>query len=535
MREPTASARLSIAHGEAVDNASRWGVPPLHPAQDSTLDPSTPRRRRRKRRGAGFSPLLDEQRRTARRRALRAERERWWLLVLWLLLQLTRTDQAALVIAFLSVSPISRAAGRSATAAAAYRLGIEIVDERTGERHDYTRRQGVEWSGVVGWKHSAAHLSNAIEAAEKRKDAKVARDVIVALPAESTPEQRRALAEGYAAWLFERHRTPCIVAIHAPGKDGDQRNWHAHILLATRASADGETLSTKKVRELDQKQTSGEHIEAWRTEWGRRIEMDMRSHARRGTRVEPEPKSPIPEERKAMRAQRAKVQTMRELIERAEIQLAGMAAAEIAEAETRERAARETAAQEQARTERARELRERELDLVELVDRARLPLPSWQQPVAREDLRRQILAQKHQAAEAAVQALPSWRRWWTALHTVEARELVRDAADWRAMTPAARSRLTELQAEHNSKAHDAQEKRLARVGDLELELMNVRAALAEIAPQPATPSAPPSHRNRDASSDAPDLDLVWRNSAPNTATEDEHGRERVQPHPRFGM
>ena len=49
----------------------------------------------------------------------------------------------------LSVKTISRGAGRSATAAAAYRAGVEIVDERTNEVHDYTRRSGVESVDLV--------------------------------------------------------------------------------------------------------------------------------------------------------------------------------------------------------------------------------------------------------------------------------------------------------------------------------------------------------------------------------------------------
>src|SRR3546814_1528895 len=44
----------------------------------------------------------------------------------------------------LAVKAIGRSAGRSATAAAAYRAGVEITDERTGLVHDYTRKQGVE-------------------------------------------------------------------------------------------------------------------------------------------------------------------------------------------------------------------------------------------------------------------------------------------------------------------------------------------------------------------------------------------------------
>jgi hypothetical protein len=49
----------------------------------------------------------------------------------------------------LSVKTISRSAGRSATAAAAYRAGVKITDERTGEIHDYTRKGGVESADIV--------------------------------------------------------------------------------------------------------------------------------------------------------------------------------------------------------------------------------------------------------------------------------------------------------------------------------------------------------------------------------------------------
>src|SRR3546814_3517256 len=49
----------------------------------------------------------------------------------------------------LAVKAIGRSAGRSATAAAAYRAGVEITDERTGLVHDYTRKKGVEHSELM--------------------------------------------------------------------------------------------------------------------------------------------------------------------------------------------------------------------------------------------------------------------------------------------------------------------------------------------------------------------------------------------------
>src|SRR3546814_162693 len=56
---------------------------------------------------------------------------------------------AAMASFHLAVKTIGRSAGRSATAAAAYRAGVEITDERTGLVHDYTRKQGVEHNALV--------------------------------------------------------------------------------------------------------------------------------------------------------------------------------------------------------------------------------------------------------------------------------------------------------------------------------------------------------------------------------------------------
>ena len=81
----------------------------------------------------------------------------------------------------LSVKTISRTAGRTATAAAAYRAGVEITDERTGEIHDYTRKGGVVSTNLVlpadapAWASDRAALWNAAELAEKRKNSTVAR------------------------------------------------------------------------------------------------------------------------------------------------------------------------------------------------------------------------------------------------------------------------------------------------------------------------------------------------------------------------
>ena len=140
----------------------------------------------------------------------------------------------------LSVKAISRSAGRTSTAAAAYRAGVEITDARTGEVHDYTRKRGVVSADLVlpegapEWAADRSALWNAAEKAERRKDACVAREYEVALPAELSAEGRRQLALDFAKEMADREGCAVDVAIHEPGREGDDRNHHAHILRTTR-------------------------------------------------------------------------------------------------------------------------------------------------------------------------------------------------------------------------------------------------------------------------------------------------------------
>ena len=133
--------------------------------------------------------------------------------------------------------PISRKDGRSAVAAAAYRSGASLVDDRTGNAHDYTRRRGVVATGIItpdgqGCERNA--LWNGAEAAEKRKDGRTAREWVIALPAELTDQQRLDLTAQFSRSLAERFGVAVDFAIHRPGREGDQRNHHAHVLTTTR-------------------------------------------------------------------------------------------------------------------------------------------------------------------------------------------------------------------------------------------------------------------------------------------------------------
>lgn len=151
----------------------------------------------------------------------------------------------------LSAKVISRSAGRSSTAAAAYRAGEKIVDSKTGEIHDYAKKSGVIDTELVlpnGQKANRAEFWNRVELHHKRGDAVVAREIEVALPAEVSPEERKRLAIQFATQIANWYGVAADVAIHAP--NGKNKNYHAHILLsACHVLPNGEL--GKKAVELD--------------------------------------------------------------------------------------------------------------------------------------------------------------------------------------------------------------------------------------------------------------------------------------------
>ncbi|MBK3457386.1 MobQ family relaxase [Pseudomonas sp. MF6754] len=163
-----------------------------------------------------------------------------------------------------SVKPVSRSSGRSATAAAAYRNAEKIMDERTGEIHDYTRRSGVDhvesFAPVGMAPQSGAELWNKAEAAEVRKNARVAREVLVALPHELDQVQRRELAKSIAQGLADHYGTAGTLAVHHPDREGDNRNHHVHILMTTRR-LDASGQLGEKTRELDDVKRGPQEVE----------------------------------------------------------------------------------------------------------------------------------------------------------------------------------------------------------------------------------------------------------------------------------
>lgn len=171
----------------------------------------------------------------------------------------------------LSAKPVQRSQGRSGTAAAAYRAGVCLKDERTGEIHDYTRKQGVEYSEIItpnGESVDREQLWNLAEKAEKRKDGTPAREYEIALPDELGEKQRLELARSFAGYLAKRHGCVVDLAVHAPGKDGDHRNHHAHLLCTTRRFEPGGGLGEKCDVELSDRDRTKKGLP------GRKAELD---------------------------------------------------------------------------------------------------------------------------------------------------------------------------------------------------------------------------------------------------------------------
>ncbi len=210
----------------------------------------------------------------------------------------------------LSTHTIGRASGHSAVAAAAYRSASKMVDERTGEVFDFTRKGGVISTEIITPANvpvpERAVLWNAAEAAEKRKDSRVAREWRAALPHELDSAGRRELATRMGQAIADRYGVAVDVCLHAPDKEGDDRNFHVHMLASTRTiQADG-SLGAKAVIELANKDrakagiagTSQGDITDIRREWaeltnqalersGRSERIDHRSYADQGVELTP--------------------------------------------------------------------------------------------------------------------------------------------------------------------------------------------------------------------------------------------------------
>ena len=129
---------------------------------------------------------------------------------------------------------ISRSQRRSAVAAAAYRSGDTLTNERDGKTHDYSRKQNIAYTEIIApdnapaWVYDRGRLWNAAEAAENRKNSQTAREYEIALPNKLTQEQKVELCQKIGS-LFVKDGMIADMAMH--DKTG---NCHVHMMLTTR-------------------------------------------------------------------------------------------------------------------------------------------------------------------------------------------------------------------------------------------------------------------------------------------------------------
>lgn len=215
----------------------------------------------------------------------------------------------------LIVKGISRNAGRSCVAALAYRSAEILVDQRTGETHDYRNKENVEYVEIVLHKNSPLwiqeisedcktsrqgalqKLSDIFEAAEKRKDARVYREIEFALPRELTKEQNIAWAREFVHDTCVAKGMLAIMNFHFDfdKKTGEEKP-HCHVLLSTRELTET-GLNPHKRPDWDRV----ELVEEWREQYaqyqnaalkehGFEERVDHRSYADQGLEIDPQPK-----------------------------------------------------------------------------------------------------------------------------------------------------------------------------------------------------------------------------------------------------
>lgn len=220
----------------------------------------------------------------------------------------------------LQVTSITREGDRGSVAAAAYRAGEKLRDDRTNQLHNHSRRKDVNHTEILlpadlagqdmAWALNRASLWNSAEQAETRKNARVAKEIQVTLPHELPADRRLALARSFSQEVADHYRVAVDLAVHEPRPAGDPRNHHAHLLLTTRevspaglGSRAGLELSTAERARLGLPNMSQEFTalrERWATLTNEALKaaniearVDHRSLVEQGVDREPRPHIPF--------------------------------------------------------------------------------------------------------------------------------------------------------------------------------------------------------------------------------------------------
>src|SRR5581483_8015778 len=190
--------------------------------------------------------------------------------------------------------------GRSVIAAAAYRAGTKLVDEVREKTFDYTRRvKGVIQSAILapdgspGWVFDPGQLWNTVERSEKRMDAQLAREFVLAVPPELSADEQFKTAVDWARKELVGSGMVAEISLHHPVSG---TNPHVHVLCTMR-KIEGDKFSAKKPREWNDVGLLVKQRESWAKavndaleKAGRQERVDHRSLKAQGIDREPQPK-----------------------------------------------------------------------------------------------------------------------------------------------------------------------------------------------------------------------------------------------------
>lgn len=199
-----------------------------------------------------------------------------------------------------SISNIKRSDGRSSVAKAAYNSRTELLDIRTGNSYNYSGKQDLGFSEIITpnnaplWAEDRQELWAKNELANKRRDARVAKEILVALPRELDKSQQLNLVRKFVANNLTTLGVVADINAHElEPSNHDDWNPHVHILISTQHLVDGEF--GPKITELNNKDFVTRIREAWAEETnlaltaaGSSARVDHRSNQARGIERTPQ-------------------------------------------------------------------------------------------------------------------------------------------------------------------------------------------------------------------------------------------------------
>jgi ATP-dependent exoDNAse (exonuclease V) alpha subunit len=201
----------------------------------------------------------------------------------------------------MSIKIITRGAGKSAVAAAAYRSGETLTNEYDGVTHDYTHKGGIFHSEILLPSNAPTEytnrsvLWNAVEKTERYKTAQLAREIEVSLPRELSRDESIELARRFVQNTFVDKGMCADICFHDKDKGN---NPHAHIMLTMRPinpdgswGAKSKSINGRKIPTVDW--NDRDNAEKWRSLWadylnealalkGIEERVDHRSYERQG-------------------------------------------------------------------------------------------------------------------------------------------------------------------------------------------------------------------------------------------------------------